>query len=109
MASRHEVKVRIRTKKRTRGKHDMKYSYFRRSGGDLTALHNKALLFGDGRCGSFLSSSTQTPSAELTVQAAFFSACFFCMLSPHAAKYRFHLPYLFSRQMWHLVRKYISS
>ncbi|KAM1482628.1 hypothetical protein EV1_034366 [Malus domestica] len=22
-------------------------------------------------------------------------------LSPHAARYHFHLPYLFSRQMWH--------
>ncbi|KAM2184900.1 hypothetical protein ACFX1Q_029971 [Malus domestica] len=33
-------------------------------------------------CGIFSSSSAQTPSAELTVQAAFFSACFFCTLSP---------------------------
>ncbi|KAM1377038.1 hypothetical protein COP1_038729 [Malus domestica] len=40
-----------------------------------------------GKCGIFLSSSTQTHSAELTVQAAFFSACFFCMLSPHAASF----------------------
>ncbi|KAM1284756.1 hypothetical protein ACFX2J_027414 [Malus domestica] len=48
MASRHEVKVRIRTKTRTEKKHDMKYSCFRRSGGNLTALHNEALLFGDG-------------------------------------------------------------
>ncbi|KAM2122044.1 hypothetical protein ACFX1Q_019753 [Malus domestica] len=68
MASRHEVKVRIRTKKRTRGKHDMKYSYFRRSGGDLTALHNKALLFGDGAVNILLKllellDSTQTPSS----------------------------------------------
>ncbi|KAM0980299.1 hypothetical protein ACFX1X_014606 [Malus domestica] len=37
------------------------------------------------RCGIFSSSSSQTPSAELTVQAAFFSACFFCTLSPRAA------------------------
>ncbi|KAM2998101.1 hypothetical protein FF2_039795 [Malus domestica] len=87
----------------------MKYSCFRRSGGDLTALHSEALFFGDGRCGSFLSSSTQTPSAELTVQAALFSACSFCTLSPHAARYHFHLPYLFSRQMWHFLWKYISS
>ncbi|KAM2184899.1 hypothetical protein ACFX1Q_029971 [Malus domestica] len=34
------------------------------------------------KCGIFSSSSAQTPSAELTVQAAFFSACFFCTLSP---------------------------
>ncbi|KAM2695682.1 hypothetical protein EV1_040154 [Malus domestica] len=90
--------VRTRTKKMTGRKHDMKYSCFR--SGDLTALHNEALLFGDGAvniCGSFLSSSTQTPSAKLTVQAAFFSVCFFCTLSLHAARYHFHLPYLFSR------------
>ncbi|RXI03559.1 hypothetical protein DVH24_004211 [Malus domestica] len=61
------------------------------------------------QCGSFLNSSTQTSSAELTVQAAFFSACFFCTLSTHAARFHFHLPYLFSRQMWHLLWKYISS
>ncbi|KAM1063516.1 hypothetical protein ACFX2A_028264 [Malus domestica] len=48
MASRHEVKVRIRTKTRTERKHDMKYSCFRRSGGNSTALHSEALLFGDG-------------------------------------------------------------
>ncbi|KAM1842949.1 hypothetical protein ACFX13_017567 [Malus domestica] len=30
-----------------------------------------------GRCGIFSSSSSQTPSAELTVHAAFFSASFF--------------------------------
>ncbi|KAM1880281.1 hypothetical protein ACFX14_042035 [Malus domestica] len=40
----------------------------------------------EGRCGIFSSSSSQTPSAELTVQVAFFSACFFCTLSPHAAR-----------------------
>ncbi|KAM2502373.1 hypothetical protein ACFX1W_032932 [Malus domestica] len=63
-------------------------------------LHS-SLLVSSGRCGSFLSSSAWTPSAELTVKTAFFSACFFCTLSPHAARYHFHLPYLFSRQMWH--------
>ncbi|KAM1017203.1 hypothetical protein ACFX2A_047782 [Malus domestica] len=42
-------------------------------------------------------------SAELTVQTAFFSACSFCTLSPHAARYHFHLPYLFFRQMWQLL------
>ncbi|KAM1791555.1 hypothetical protein ACFX12_035511 [Malus domestica] len=40
--------VRTRTKKMTGRKHDMRYSYFRRSGGDLTALHSEALFFGDG-------------------------------------------------------------
>ncbi|KAM2252257.1 hypothetical protein ACFX1S_006794 [Malus domestica] len=59
------------------------------------------LIYSSGRCGSFLSSSARTPSTELTVKTAFFSACFFCTLSPHAARYHFHLPYLFSRQMWH--------
>ncbi|KAM1897132.1 hypothetical protein ACFX15_031069 [Malus domestica] len=63
-------------------------------------LHS-SLLVSSGRCGSFSSSSVRTPSAELTAQTAFFSACFFCTLSPHAARYHFHLPYLFSRQMWH--------
>ncbi|KAM2711521.1 hypothetical protein EV1_031632 [Malus domestica] len=69
-------------------------------------LYGEALLFGDvavpylfskqivqaqflicspSRCGSFSSSSSQTPSAGMIVQAAFFSACFFCTLSPHAA------------------------
>ncbi|KAM1915642.1 hypothetical protein ACFX13_035466 [Malus domestica] len=54
-------------------------------------LHS-SLLVSSGRCGSFSSSSVRTPFAELTVQTAFFSACFFCMLSPHAARYHFHLP-----------------
>ncbi|KAM2645065.1 hypothetical protein EV1_018648 [Malus domestica] len=68
MASRHEVKVRTRIKKRTRRKHDMKYSCFRRSGGDLTALHIEALLFGDGAVNMLLKflellDSTQTPSS----------------------------------------------
>ncbi|KAM1755312.1 hypothetical protein ACFX12_007664 [Malus domestica] len=54
-------------------------------------LHS-SLLVSSGRCGSFLSSSVRTPSAELTVQTAFFSACFFCTLSPHAARYHLHLP-----------------
>ncbi|KAM1744636.1 hypothetical protein ACFX11_011504 [Malus domestica] len=48
-------------------------------------LHS-SLLVSSGRCGSFSSSSVRTPSAELTVQAAFFSACFFSTLSPHAAR-----------------------
>ncbi|KAM1729079.1 hypothetical protein ACFX12_019518 [Malus domestica] len=43
------------------------------------------LICSPSRCGSFSSSSTQTPYAGLIVQAAFFSACFFCTLSPHAA------------------------
>ncbi|KAM1321496.1 hypothetical protein ACFXTH_014454 [Malus domestica] len=71
-------------------------------------LHS-SLLVSSGRYGSFLSSSARTPSAELTVQTAFFSACSFCTLSPHAARYRFHLLYLFSRQMWQLLWKYSSS
>ncbi|KAM1052726.1 hypothetical protein ACFX2J_000313 [Malus domestica] len=40
-----------------------------------------------GRCGIFSSSSVRTPSAELIVQTAFFSACSFCTLSPHAASF----------------------
>ncbi|KAM0967469.1 hypothetical protein ACFX2C_023103 [Malus domestica] len=43
------------------------------------------LICSPSRCGSFSSSSSQTPSAGMIVQAAFFSACFFCTLSPHAA------------------------
>ncbi|KAM2625091.1 hypothetical protein PS2_032400 [Malus domestica] len=35
------------------------------------------LIYSSGRISIFSSSSAQTPSAELTVQAAFFSACFF--------------------------------
>ncbi|KAM1315120.1 hypothetical protein ACFX13_019038 [Malus domestica] len=35
------------------------------------------------RCGSFSSSSSQTPSAGMIVQAAFFSACFFCTTGRH--------------------------
>ncbi|KAM1806342.1 hypothetical protein ACFX11_029488 [Malus domestica] len=49
-------------------------------------LHS-SLLVSSGRCGSFSSSSVRTPSAELTVQTAFFSACSFCTLSPHAASF----------------------
>ncbi|KAM2685252.1 hypothetical protein FF1_046997 [Malus domestica] len=49
-------------------------------------LHS-SLLVSSGRYGSFLSSSARTPSAELTVQTAFFSACSFCTLSPHAASF----------------------
>ncbi|KAM0986386.1 hypothetical protein ACFX13_013809 [Malus domestica] len=60
--------VRTRTKKRTGKKHDMKYSCFQRSGGDLTALHSEALLFGDGAVNMLLKliellDSTQTPSS----------------------------------------------
>ncbi|KAM0970998.1 hypothetical protein ACFX1S_019134 [Malus domestica] len=60
--------VRTRTKKMTGRKHDMKYSCFRRSGGDLTALHSKALLFGDSAVNILLKllellDSTQTPSS----------------------------------------------
>ncbi|KAM0981817.1 hypothetical protein ACFX2A_015111 [Malus domestica] len=68
-----------------------------------------SFICSSGRCGIFSSSSSQTHSAELTVQAAFFSACFFCTLSPRAARYHFHLPYLFFRQMWQLLWKYSSS
>ncbi|KAM1329103.1 hypothetical protein ACFX2F_013302 [Malus domestica] len=71
-------------------------------------LHS-SLLVSSGRYGSFSSSSVRTHSAELTVQTAFFSACSLCTLSPHAARYHFHLPYLFSRQMWQLLWKYSSS
>ncbi|KAM1305432.1 hypothetical protein ACFX2F_022973 [Malus domestica] len=49
-------------------------------------LHS-SLLVSSGRCGNFSSSSARTPSAELTVQTAFFSACSFCMLSSHAASF----------------------
>ncbi|KAM1707292.1 hypothetical protein TB2_000404 [Malus domestica] len=60
--------VRTRTKKRTGRKHDMKYSCFRRSGGDLTALHSEALLFSDGAVNMLLKllellDSTQTHSS----------------------------------------------
>ncbi|KAM2159478.1 hypothetical protein ACFX1Q_042706 [Malus domestica] len=48
--------------------------------------HFPFLICSPGKCGIFSSSSAQTPSAELTVQAAFFSACFFYTLSPHAAR-----------------------
>ncbi|KAM1470883.1 hypothetical protein ACFX11_041537 [Malus domestica] len=46
-----------------------------------------SFICSSGRCGIFSSSSSQTSSAELTVQAAFFSACFFCTLSPRAASF----------------------
>ncbi|KAM1024657.1 hypothetical protein ACFX2I_037812 [Malus domestica] len=49
-------------------------------------LHS-SLLVSSGRYGSFSSSSARTPSAELTVQTAFFSTCSFCTLSPHAASF----------------------
>ncbi|KAM1068419.1 hypothetical protein ACFX2A_000392 [Malus domestica] len=60
--------VRTRTKKKTGRKHDMKYSCFQRSGGDLTALHSEALLFSDGAVNMLLKllellDSTQTPSS----------------------------------------------
>ncbi|KAM1807618.1 hypothetical protein ACFX11_030598 [Malus domestica] len=71
-------------------------------------LHS-SLLVSSGRCGSFSSSSFRTPSAELIVQTAFFSACFFCTLSPPAAGIIFTCLYLFFRQMWQLLWKYSSS
>ncbi|KAM1442341.1 hypothetical protein ACFXTH_028119 [Malus domestica] len=46
-----------------------------------------SFICSSGRCGIFSSSSSQTLSAELTVHAAFFSACSFCTLSPHAASF----------------------
>ncbi|KAM1849340.1 hypothetical protein ACFX14_013383 [Malus domestica] len=46
-----------------------------------------SFICSSGKCGIFSSSSSQTPSAELTVHAAFFSACFFCTLSPRAASF----------------------
>ncbi|KAM1023899.1 hypothetical protein ACFX2I_037117 [Malus domestica] len=49
-------------------------------------LHS-SLLVSSGRCGSFSGSSARTPSAELTVQTAFFSTCSCCTLSPHAASF----------------------
>ncbi|KAM1216253.1 hypothetical protein ACFX2J_012560 [Malus domestica] len=60
--------VRTRTKKRKGRKQDMKYSCFRRSGGDLTALHSEALFFSDGAVNMLLKllellDSTQTPSS----------------------------------------------
>ncbi|KAM2932529.1 hypothetical protein FF1_040591 [Malus domestica] len=48
-------------------------------------LHS-SLLVSSGRYGSFSSSSVRTPSAELTVQTAFFSACSLRTLSPHASR-----------------------
>ncbi|KAM1493812.1 hypothetical protein ACFX10_025541 [Malus domestica] len=42
------LQVRTRTKTRTWRKQDMSYSCFRRSGGDLTALHSEALFFDNG-------------------------------------------------------------
>ncbi|KAM1063670.1 hypothetical protein ACFX2A_028410 [Malus domestica] len=41
------------------------------------------LICSPSRCGSFSSSSSQTPSAGMIVQAAFFSACFFCTTGRH--------------------------
>ncbi|KAM2994200.1 hypothetical protein FF2_046201 [Malus domestica] len=49
--------VKTRTKKRIGRKHDMKYSCFRRSGGDLTALHSEALFFDDGVTNMFVETS----------------------------------------------------
>ncbi|KAM2234218.1 hypothetical protein ACFXTI_012487 [Malus domestica] len=40
------------------------------------------------RCGSFSSSSAQTPCAGLIVRAAFFSACFLCMAGRHEGELR---------------------
>ncbi|KAM2364261.1 hypothetical protein ACFX1X_003228 [Malus domestica] len=55
----------------------------------IISLALSILLAECGICSSF---SVQTHSAELIVHAAFFSACFFSTLSPHAARYHFHLP-----------------
>ncbi|KAM0990248.1 hypothetical protein ACFX2C_008793 [Malus domestica] len=46
-----------------------------------------SFIYSSGRCGIFSSSSSQTPSVELTVQAAFFSACFFCTSSSRVASF----------------------
>ena len=44
------------------------------------------LICSPSRCGSFSSSSVRTPSAGMIVQAAFFSACFFCTTGRHEGK-----------------------
>ncbi|KAM1125387.1 hypothetical protein ACFX2B_040191 [Malus domestica] len=49
------------------------------------------LICSPSRCGSFSSSSSQTPSAGLIVQAAFFSACFFCMTGRHELRMNQHV------------------
>ncbi|KAM2147131.1 hypothetical protein ACFX1Q_003907 [Malus domestica] len=49
----------------------------------IISLALSILLAECGICSSF---SVQTHSAELIVHAAFFSACFFSTLSPHAAR-----------------------
>ncbi|KAM2901721.1 hypothetical protein FF1_007677 [Malus domestica] len=46
------------------------------------------LICSPSRCGSFSSSSSQTPSAGMIVQAAFFSACFFCTTGRHEGELR---------------------
>ncbi|KAM2958384.1 hypothetical protein FF2_025253 [Malus domestica] len=46
-----------------------------------------SFICSSGRCGIFSSSSSQTLSAELTVHAAFYTACFFSTLSPHATSF----------------------
>ncbi|KAM1240457.1 hypothetical protein ACFX2J_045774 [Malus domestica] len=53
----------------------------------LQCIISLALSIILAECGICSSSSVQTPSAELTVHTAFFSACFFCTLSPHAASF----------------------
>ncbi|KAM2237737.1 hypothetical protein ACFX1S_013053 [Malus domestica] len=69
----------------------------------------------EGRCGIFSSSSSQTPSAELTVNTAFLSACFFCTLSPHAArkvlgdKERFCMPALLWKVKVDSYRKFFGT
>ncbi|KAM2205940.1 hypothetical protein ACFX1S_025377 [Malus domestica] len=116
MASRREVKVRTRTKTRTERKHDMKYSCFRRSGGDLTTLHNKALFFDDGAVNMLLKLLSSWIQLRLILLSWLIVQARgdlilkeISMLSPHASRYHFHLPYLFFRKMWHLLWKYISS
>ncbi|KAM2798303.1 hypothetical protein COP1_003268 [Malus domestica] len=49
------------------------------------------LICSPSRCGSFSSSSSQTSSAGLIVQAAFFSACFFCMTGRHELRMNQHV------------------
>ncbi|KAM1404928.1 hypothetical protein ACFX2I_013368 [Malus domestica] len=49
------------------------------------------LICSPSRCGSFFSSSSQTPCAGLIVQAAFFSACFFCTTGGHELRMNQHV------------------
>ncbi|KAM2690187.1 hypothetical protein EV1_043395 [Malus domestica] len=49
------------------------------------------LICSPSRCGSFSSSSSQTPSARLIVQAAFFFTCFFCTTGRHELRMNQHV------------------